>query len=109
MEPLADTARYVWPTARVGVWLDLRVRGERAVSLARVAPDRTIEMTWDMACRATIDELSATAARSTDDHFFTDADLARQIATSRVVLVYLWSPHMPISVDGLQQAERADL
>ena len=38
---------------------------------------------------------------------FTDAELERILATSRAVVVYVWSPHMPLSVDGVHQASMA--
>lgn len=39
---------------------------------------------------------------------FSDADLASALGTSPDgVVVYLWSPHMPLSVDGYQEVRRA--
>ena len=102
-----EWARYLWPTRRLGVWLDLRVTVDGEASLTRVAADGSTELTWNEACRVTVrDRLSPIDGAGGADSM-TDADLEHHAARSRRFVVYLWSPHMPLSVDGLQQARRA--
>lgn len=39
--------------------------------------------------------------------FFTDKDLLEILNTQRSTVVYAWSPHMPLSIDGVEEIERA--
>ena len=102
-----EAARYAWPTSRIGVWLDLRVDRDRTVTLARVAPDVVTRLTWNTECQVTARTQVTSGDPSEVAASVTDADLDRFIATSPALAVYLWSPHMPLSVDGLQQASLA--
>ena len=99
-----ESARYLWPTPRLGVWLDLRVSADGEASLARVAPDRSTELTWDEACRVTVRERLSSIDGAGGADSVTDADLERHAARTRRFVVYLWSPHMPLSVDGVRHA-----
>lgn len=103
----SDVARYVWPTARIGVWLDLRINKSGHIWLARVAPDRTTELTWSSDCLAEVREIPSHGERTADARAFTDADLERLVAASQSAVVYVWSPHMPLSVEGVHQASVA--
>jgi hypothetical protein len=42
-----------------------------------------------------------------DDPAFTDADLDRLLRTEQRFVLYVWSPHMPLSVEGVHEAIRA--
>lgn len=101
-----DVARYVWPTARIGVWLDLRLSRDGSLRLARVAPDRTTELVWSTECRASPKENAPVSGAQNPDAFH-DADLEALLDAPHPVVVYVWSPHMPLSVDGVQQASTA--
>jgi hypothetical protein len=95
-----ETVRFAWPTDRIGIWLELRVNEVSGVSLARVTPGGTTELTWSANCRVT-----ARGGVAPGGHHlarFTDADLERAVARAPKLLVYVWSPHMPLSIDGLQ-------
>lgn len=103
----SDVARYIWPTAKIGVWLDLRINQSGHVWLARVAPDRTTELTWSSECLATAQEIVSRREHTVDARVFTDADLERLVTASQSVVVYVWSPHMPLSVEGVHEASVA--
>ena len=111
---VASTARF--PTAEPGVWVVV----ERGVSGAAVAVHRvdasgTRTLTFDARCTATertVPGPSAGVAASSPSGpggTFTDADLRSLLAASDgvPVVVYLWSPHMPLSVDGWREIEAA--
>jgi hypothetical protein len=105
--PALESARFLWSTPRLGVWLDLRVAVDGEAALTRVAADGSTELTWDEACHVTVrDRLSPIDGTGGADSM-TDADLEHHAARSRRFVVYLWSPHMPLSVDGLRQVSLA--
>jgi hypothetical protein len=51
--------------------------------------------------------LACAVPQSLDDPDFNDADLDRLLRTERRFVLYVWSPHMPLSVDGVHEAIRA--
>ncbi len=88
-----------WPTAAVGVWLVEDVSGTHA-TLARVSGGQVTRMTWSSECQATSDTRQRPTA---PPPAFTDDDLSRLLASGQPAVLYLWSPHMPLSVDGYVQ------
>lgn len=96
--PAADGATVLhWPTSTLGTWV-VEVLGPREASLRRVADGQVTDITWSTDCvPSTVDtpRLGSVAGR------FTDADLRRLVAAQPRGLLYVWSPHMPLSVDGV--------
>lgn len=94
-----------WPTHAIGTWVVETVE-ERDASLTRVGPDTISVVRWSGSCQSTAtthDRVHAAGSR------FTDADLQALLRESRRGAIYVWSPHMPLSVDGvatLQEAAR---
>ncbi len=85
-----------WPTPHLGVWL-AEWRGASGAGVVRVAPDTVSRIEWSSACVAATSERprpSAAAPR------FSDADLTALLARPGRGVLYLWSPHMPLSVDA---------
>jgi hypothetical protein len=86
-----------WPTSAIGVWLVEETAAEHA-TLTRVAADALTRMTWTNGCAPSTERRSRPSA---PPPAFVDADLARRLATGAAGVAYLWSPHMPLSVDGI--------
>lgn len=95
----ADVVRH-WPTDAPGIWLVERARGVE-VTLARVAPDAVTTIRWTAGCQPTTTTGPRPRAAAPA---FGDADLAAMLAGGRAGVLYFWSPHMPLSVDGYAQA-----
>lgn len=99
--PAADGATVLhWPTATLGTWV-VEVVGPRETSLHRVVDGEVTGVTWSTDCvPSTVDtpRLGSAGGR------FTDADLRRLVAHHPRGLLYVWSPHMPLSVDGVRVA-----
>lgn len=90
-----------WPTSTLGTWV-VEVRGPRGASLRRVADGHLTEITWSADCvTSTID----TPRHGSAAERFTDAELRRLVAEQSRGLLYVWSPHMPLSVDGVGVAQ----
>ena len=85
-----------WPTRALGVWIVEETSPSHAV-LTRVEPAALTRVTWAAGCAATTESRPRPAAPAPA---FTDADLARLLAGGGRGVLYLWSPHMPLSVDG---------
>lgn len=89
------TVRHL-PTARLGAWV-VETVGADSASLTLVTRDNATRVTWDSGCtasRETRPRAQATSPR------FTDADLDARVRSGRAGVIYLWSPHMPLSVDA---------
>ena len=85
-----------FPTAALGVWV-VEIAGPDEVSMTRVAPDEITRIAWTSSCVAASRRQArprpATSA-------FRDADLVALLRDGRGV-IYVWSPHMPLSVDAI--------
>ncbi len=100
-----DVLRH-WPTDALGVWLVERVAPDET-SLTRVTADRLSRVRWSAGCAAGHDERDRPAAIAPA---FADRDLEALLRRQPRGVLYVWSPHMPLSVDGwrpLQQAASA--
>jgi len=86
------------PTAALGVWVVLRQESDGAASLTRIDPTSTTQLVFEADCV----ETTRTVARPR--HQTTPAalrdDELKTLLSSDGGVVYLWSPHMPLSVDG---------
>ena len=94
---------YRFPTGEVGTWVVVSARGTLA-EVSRVRAEETIHRTFDRVCRPAdrILEGSIPAGEEVGPAF-TDADLREALRASEAragLVVYAWSPHMPLSVDG---------
>jgi len=85
-----------WPTGTLGTWVT-EVGTPTTVALLRVTPARLTRLEWTADCVERTDDWPRPAA---DAPRFTDADLQTLVASGRPGVVYVWSPHMPLSVDG---------
>jgi len=92
-----------WPTSALGVWLVEQVTGPDT-TLTRVSQDHLVRMQWSATCAPSRDERSRTPAPAPA---FTDRDLAALLERRTRGVLYLWSPHMPLSVDGYTELRRA--
>jgi len=99
------TLRY--PTGAIGQWVIVSVRGGAPV-LTRL--DARGEETRRFAEDCSVEVIASPRASppGNRDALFTDADLRDAIERSaRGVVVYAWSPHMPLSVDGYAEIAAA--
>lgn len=85
-----------WPTRTLGTWVT-ELRPSAAPVLVRASPTGTTRIEWTAGCLPRTDDRPRPAA---DAPRFTDADLQALVAAGRPGVVYVWSPHMPLSVDG---------
>jgi hypothetical protein len=85
-----------WPTRTLGVWL-VEDRAPDHATLTRVDAASLTRLTWAADCTAATTTRPRPAA---PPPAFSDADLAGVLAASSRGVLYLWSPHMPLSVDG---------
>jgi hypothetical protein len=85
-----------WPTTIVGVWLVEDVAPDHA-TLTRVDAATLTRMTWAAGCTATT---QTRPRQSAPPPAFSDADLTAVLASGARGVLYLWSPHMPLSVQG---------
>lgn len=89
-----------WPTSTLGTWV-VEVVGPREASLRRVVDGDVTDVTWSTDCvPSTVDTPRLGSAMGR----FTDADLRGLVAHHPRGLLYVWSPHMPLSVDGVRVA-----
>lgn len=87
-----------WPTGRLGTWVT-EVRSPETVALLRVTPSQLTRLEWSAACAVRAEDSPRPAAAAPG---FSDEDLAALVSSGRPGVLYVWSPHMPLSVDGYQ-------
>lgn len=85
-----------WATAQLGEWV-VETRDGRGARLQRVTPASITTRAWSETCVEMSEERARPAASTPR---FSDRDLATLVATERRGVIYMWSPHMPLSVEG---------
>jgi hypothetical protein len=98
--------RFRLATAEIGVWITLEPgpdRGSPVLYRTRPGGGERIELSEE--CGA--EERGETPGVAETAEGFTDRDLTIELAKNRRLVVFLWSPHMPLSVDGLPEIEVA--
>jgi hypothetical protein len=85
-----------WPTSSLGVWLVEDLAPDHA-TLTRIDATSLTRTTWAAGCAATT---TTQPRHGAPPPAFGDADLIAVLASGARGVLYLWSPHMPLSVDG---------
>jgi hypothetical protein len=95
-------AVYRIATDELGVWITVhRPRGLATVSLFRTDSRGTVRLDVDERCEP--EPAASLPAPLLPEGAFTDADLKEQLASNDRLIVYLWSPHLPLSVEGYHE------
>ena len=96
------------PTARLGVWVVLRLHRDGSATAARVSPRHTDRASWTPACvalqRPAVETQPPGAERT---GAFTDRGLEETLNRFDSGVIFLWSPHMPLSISGYRSIGQA--
>ena len=94
------------PTEKLGIWVVVAMDSGRIGRLLRVSPEAETEVRFDQQCKVSTSvrqrELPDDRGRS-----LTDVDVARIIGAGGRGIIYAWSPHMPLSVEGYPEIAAA--
>ena len=92
-----------WPTKTLGVWV-IEDASPLHAAASRVGAGLLEQVTWSADCVA---HRTERARASAPGPVFSDGDLRARLAAGGRGALYVWSPHMPLSVDGYRQLEPA--
>ena len=92
-----------WPTAVLGTWV-VELGQTGSMILVRTEPARTTRVAWSAQCVASV---TTSDRPRLPTPRFDDDDLRRLVAANDRGVIYLWSPHMPLSVDGFRSVRAA--
>lgn len=101
--PVPGTQVRHWPTRQLGTWVADDGTAERPVLLL-VTPTTLTRVEWTAGCDLQSHEWPRPAVASPR---FTDADLAALVNAGRPGVVFVWSPHMPLSIDAYRPLRSA--
>ena len=87
-----------WPTSTLGIWV-VELGHAGGDSLVRMAPDRITRIAWSASCVAA--ETTRDRSRVPEPRF-DDDDVQQLVGANDRGVIYLWSPHMPLSIDGFR-------
>ena len=110
--PQVDTVdgqrSFVSPTAKIGLWVELRIATDNRAEAIRVSPEVITQVAWtDENCTPALGVIRSNGSLKKAKNVFTDADLETFIKANPNSLIYSWSPHMPYSIDGLIEIQTA--
>lgn len=99
------------PTDQIGTWLYINVDGTH-VTASRRTENSDLTVAWNAPECASESALKRTpAATHLGENNFVDEDLATYLEKSAEThspgIIYTWSPHMPLSIEGLKEVRRA--
>lgn len=99
-------AVYRIATGEIGEWITLhQPRGLHGVRLFLTNDEGTVRLDFGRSCEA--EPTPSLPPPSLPADAFTDADLRARLAADEDLVVYLWSPHLPLSVEGYHEIARA--
>ncbi len=90
------------PTRDIGVWVIVRITGGRVDRVLRVSADRESAAVLDERCQVRSSEHPKPFVADTRS-LLTDEEVKAILADAPAGVFYAWSPHMPLSVDGLHE------
>jgi len=88
------------PTIDIGIWVLLHEPVGAPAALARIEGRTTTRVTFDAQCHEAVTTLASTPGTPAPQVPFTDDDARRLVAGEQGGIVFVWSPHMPLSVDA---------
>lgn len=98
--------RFRIPTTKLGVWITLESAASGHVRLFRNTAASGVAWELDASCQVSKRDLPGLTA-ATNGHSITDLDLERLVQANDRVVIYLWTPHLPLSVEGYHEIARA--
>jgi len=110
--PPSETGRrmYRFPTGRLGTWVVLTVPpAGGGATVTRVTPRGATSHAFTEGCSYRVDESEHQPPSQVAGDLFTDGDLRSSLAGTpdQSLVIYSWSPHMPLSVDGYAEVAEA--
>src|SRR5262245_11283098 len=96
------------PTDSIGVWLERSHTVDGSLELRRVSASETIvARTSGAGCDVQLIHHRRTYAAAEAATAFTDDDLRSLVRENEAGMIYVWSPSMPLSIRGLEEARAA--
>jgi hypothetical protein len=103
---LAEDMLYYSPTAKIGTWVEVTPR-KSSITLSRVEATNIVSILYaEPKCAPEIKVIPASSV-SAEPGLFTDQALAGILKREKSGFVYIWSPAMPLSADGVDQVRAA--
>jgi hypothetical protein len=107
--PGTPIATWLIPTKKIGTWVRLSNPPFNSQAVAqKVSPAHILEVSFqgDGNCSSQL-KVKARTDRKITSGSFRDEDLESLIQSGKAGVFYSWSPHMPLSLDGLEQVASA--
>lgn len=91
------------PSDVAGVWIYLRVNPRETVA-TRKTVECEINVQWDnQSCQSQATIFLKKKSPSQAQRLFTDKDLQLLLNKGSAGVIYIWSPHMPLSISGIRE------
>ena len=100
--PRAADSRYTIATDKIGRWIVLS-SSDAQLEMVRLDESRLEHIQWDENCRATVSSKTLLSTPAPED--YSDSNLRTLLSQTDAGLIYLWSPHMLLSVDGVKELQ----
>lgn len=98
---LDNSFTYRMPTQTVGQWI-LMENKKHGLRMSKVDSTKSESKSWDKNCAVTTLEENHPPKQYVDKEF-TDKTFKTLLAQHPVGIIYLWSPHMLLSVEGINE------
>jgi len=98
---------YKTPTDATGTWVEVSVYPDRSLEFRRISPELSIQTSWlGEQCQPRIKALPVDDTPVFAGERLVDKDLDELRKKSEPSLVYVWSPHMILSMKGFKEASQ---
>jgi len=95
-------------TGQQGIWLESHKHPGGKIEIIQLSGTKLTRVTWNPgSCDPTETKETLSYDRVKLNDAFSDEYLDRILKENRAGIIYAWSPHMPLSVDGRYRVQRA--
>lgn len=101
LDPYTGEKQFFSPTTLTGKWVSFKVINSNNVLLRLLSRDKTITARFDGNCKSQ----ARVQIHQMGNSGFNDGDLKMILDKNKDGLIYVWSPGMPLSIEGIQEIQ----
>jgi hypothetical protein len=104
-----DGGVYKTPTTTIGSWIRMDIQKNKTIVLQKMTAKMIVNKVFENDGNSCLGEVAVRAVKYDEKYLaksFTDTQLINSLTKNKKGIIYVWSPNMPLSVEGLEYLKR---
>lgn len=103
-----DAKVFLSPSKAIGTWLEIQIRKNGQAKAFLKSAEKVTEVSWsETACKRVVSTQQIRYDAKAMAKSFTDESLRSLVSQGDSGIIYAWSPHMPLSMSGMNEMKKA--